>query len=85
MFFDRGYVERLSRGWAEGQAKGQARGIATGRMDGMVEACLKILAARGIDLTVDLCHRISEHTDPDELGDLIRRAAKAKTSRELFP
>jgi hypothetical protein len=62
----------LSQGRAEGEARGQAK------------ALLRILAARGMEVTESQRTQILQCTDPDTLGRWLDRAVTVRLTDELF-
>lgn len=64
--------------------QGREEGREEGLLAGEAKSLLKILQARGIDLTDAERRRIAECTDPDTLDLWLERALTAATSRELF-
>ena len=57
---------------AQGEAHGEAR------------ALIAVLSARGLEVPEDARERINGCTDLDQLDVWVRRAATAKTVKELF-
>jgi hypothetical protein len=65
-----------ARGRAEGEAEGEARGEA--------RALIAVLAARGIELTIEQKRCIEDSTSLSTLDKWLERAATASTADEVF-
>ncbi|MFF5259200.1 hypothetical protein ACFY4C_09660 [Actinomadura viridis] len=66
------------------EAEGLAKGKAEGKAEGKVELLLRILEARGIELTEEQRERVCGSTDGAWLDELGRRAAVADSAEGLF-
>jgi hypothetical protein len=79
------FLERFfAEGRAEGQAKGRAEGRAEGQAKGQQSMLLRILSARGFEITPDLQGRVLDCADTDQLGAWAERAAVASSVDEVF-
>jgi hypothetical protein len=75
--YEKTFIERIhDQGIAEGEARGKAEGKA--------EDVLKLLDARGLDLTDDQRQQVSSSTDPAQLDRWFDRAITASTAAEVF-
>jgi hypothetical protein len=83
--FIEGFVqEGLDKGMAQGMAKGMAKGMAQGAIKAKAEDILKIIDARGIDVTADQRERIASCTDIDQLDEWFDSALIAGTAAEIL-
>ncbi|MFI8826898.1 hypothetical protein [Streptomyces sp. NPDC053431] len=82
------YLEGKADGKAEGLAEGKAEGLAEGKAEGLAEgtamSILRVLAARGIEVSEDDGRRISECLDTEMLGRWLERAITVARVEELF-
>ncbi len=87
-FLERFFAEGRAKGQAEGRAKGEAKGRvegeAKGRVEGQQSMLLRILSARGFEITPDLEARVLACADSDQLGTWAERAAMASSADEVF-
>jgi len=74
----------FERGYAEGGAKGRAEGQAEGRAEGQAKALLRVLAARGLEVTESQRDQIQQCTDFDALDRWLDRAVTVRGAEELF-
>ncbi|MFJ3900220.1 hypothetical protein [Streptomyces sp. NPDC090025] len=56
-----------------------------GKAEGLADAVLRVLAARGVVVPEETARRISDSDDPDELTGWLARASVATDIAELFP
>jgi hypothetical protein len=83
-FLERFFAEGEAKGLAEGEAKGLAEGEAKGLAEGQQSMLLRILSARGFEITPDLEGRVLACADSDQLGAWAERAAVASSVDEVF-
>lgn len=83
-FLERFFAEGRAKGEAEGRAKGEAEGRAKGEAEGQQSMLLRILSARGFEITPDLQGRVLACADSDQLGAWAERAAVASSVDEVF-
>ncbi|MEU9994281.1 hypothetical protein [Streptomyces sp. NPDC050848] len=69
---------------AEGKAEGEAEGEAKGKAEGKAEAVLRVLAARGVEVSEAAARRVTSCTDTDVLDTWLDRAITATDAEELF-
>jgi hypothetical protein len=75
--YEKTFVERIhDQGIAEGEARGEARGEA--------KALLRLLDARGLDLTQEQREQVTSCTDAAQLDRWFDRAITASTAAEVF-
>lgn len=60
------------------------RYVDQGRAEAEAESVLRVLAARGVEVTDEVHDRVTSCTDADQLAEWLRRAATADTADELF-
>jgi predicted transposase/invertase (TIGR01784 family) len=68
----------------QSEAKGEARGEARGQARGQAESILKVLAARGIELTTESRARLLACRDRSVLDEMLRRALALQPGEDLF-
>ncbi|NUN14473.1 MAG: hypothetical protein HUU55_12655 [Myxococcales bacterium] len=78
------YGQGLTEGKAEGVAEGIAKGKAEGVAEGEAKALLTILEVRGLTLTEEQQHKVTNTTDLAQLNRWLKLAVVAKTTDELF-
>jgi hypothetical protein len=76
--------EHFGRGLAEGRAEGKAEGKAEGRAEGEADAVLRVLEARGLEVTWDDRDRITGCTDLTQLRTWVTRAVTVEKASDLF-
>ncbi|MFI6936713.1 hypothetical protein [Streptomyces sp. NPDC050287] len=70
----------VEEAWLAGRAKGEAEGEAKGR----AEAILRVLGARGIEISDPVRGRVMGCTDLDVLGAWLGRSLSVTSAEELF-
>jgi len=80
----RGKAKGRIEGLAEGQAKGLAKGLAEGRAEGLAEALLKIVTARGLQITQDQQAQILGCTNLNTLDTWLDRSLQVANVDELL-
>jgi hypothetical protein len=78
------YGRGKDEGRVEGRAEGRAEGRVEGRAEGEVDALLRVLAARGVEVPEDVHARIRACTDMGQLNTWIDRAVAATSIADLF-
>ena len=70
--------------WSEFAKRYFSQGRAEGRAEGRIEALLRVLAARGLDVSEPQRQRILACTDPDILDRWLSRVASITATADLF-
>jgi hypothetical protein len=83
------FIERYkSEGRAEGVAQGKAEGVAQGKAEGVAQGkasmVLRILAARGFDVTSEVRDVVLSCTDPGQLDRWGEAAATSASLDDVF-
>jgi hypothetical protein len=83
-FVDRILAEGEAKGLAEGEAKGKAEGEAKGKAEGEARMILRVLSARGLDVSGDVRERVMACSDLRQLEIWGDRAATAANIEDVF-
>ncbi|MEU2213189.1 hypothetical protein [Streptomyces hygroscopicus] len=76
--------DHAQRAFAEVRAEARAEARAETRIEAHAEALLRILKARGLEVTAETRERIESCKDMDVLGTWLDRAATASRTADLF-
>jgi hypothetical protein len=79
--FKNAFVDRLL---AEGEAKGKAEGEAKGKAEGEARVILRVLSARGLQVSAEIRQRVLSCADTSQLEAWADRAATAAYVDEVF-
>jgi Pyruvate/2-oxoacid:ferredoxin oxidoreductase gamma subunit len=78
------WEDLLKTGTYEYQSDFARRYVAEGKAEGLAEAILDVLAARGFEVPSDMRARIEVCTDVAQLGTWIKQAVTCGSVRDLF-
>jgi hypothetical protein len=79
--FKNAFVDRLL---AEGEAKGKAEGEAKGKAEGEARVILRVLSARGLQVSAEIRQRVLSCADTSQLEAWADRAATAASVDDVF-
>ena len=74
----------MAEGVAEGVAQGVAHGVAQGRVETLTRALLRVLEARGLEVTAEHRAAIASCSDPETLDAWLVQAVTAASADALF-
>jgi flagellar biosynthesis/type III secretory pathway protein FliH len=83
-FLEMGFALTREEGIEQGREQGLEQGLEQGIAVGEAKALLSLLEARQLEVSDDDCKRILATADVEQLDRMVRRAATAASTAEIF-